>query len=1512
MSRFWGFPNDVAGCLLLQMGGDSVRAYNNSDLIPNGFIDEFSVLIKQPYGQGRLLPSMIKSRKVLPSDKLYTEIWVQNGSAAIRIPDQFIQPLAGIDIQFWPFIGQITPIDTKYTYHICESETYVNIPIVVDKKKFPILVVQEPKLDENGQVILDENDEAVLQDVEYLRIELPYYILGVLGVTKNPIIFATPNQKLTNEQLAAVATKDVSAGLQIVNSVAYVGDFNLKPNSLLSDTNKRKILEIPGEEYDELENLGNSRGVISGWPLSDTGQIQGKFKLYDYAEAYNLFAYIDRDPRKNNYRADNSSDYRVLPGLGNLGGHAYANGSVDDITEKHIYIKLKGKKQKLTKNTNSQDVNTYVEEISDLELQDKDTIYITYVGAEKLFHRQALAVRNIFYMFGVSANNLLATNIRPLETGPFNSIKQWYYKLKKYRIPKDINKIGMTPAEYRNDKALESKLNTLTASDAATTSTRDLINARMSSFSLEGQRLIETRKNRAVPSEVFVVGCYFIDARGICSVNFRTIEADANPDGAKVLVPAGEIEEQEWFAQTLLNIREKTPSVVFNEQGIINIEQAKTSFFGDFVFDISELANSVFTDNQKYAYEPNLANAIKTYPGGVGLCARLDLLRVLGTNGVAAARGSLDTQTIALTGLTAQDFEQERQTWLQELDVSAAEFQTIKTQGSAAAVACNPYFDTKRFSIGMHLYLRTPLFPEKFGLTTRIYVEKLQGTNLVLPDGTIFIGAEGSTRSFSIAQNNYTYDAVLTYTEAVDAIIKFRVLNSAWTDGELNKILRFEMSPNGSKLVEPQFIGNVSSGPSNQEILVTSTSTNNMPDSLFYNVSYDNVPGNVPNYYKGREVYLHAPTLLGVTAGQRIQNKTKSDIIILDRILGLDKIKLDQDNYYITISKKSGDWPDEDVYMQTLRFKGKFSVGQTANICYNTKMQDVERSEAFDTCASETGASTGGVAQVVKDYFNPLTEFRDRFISLVFPYSKRVIDKIYIDFKEELDSAGQRYASGEYEFDFTIPLGYIQLAAFQIRQRPCIFFSELTITCEDYLYGDEYEKLLVRSACVSSCYDSAGNLLIFYEDNNEDIYAEINAQGSDASLPSLQRTMPTGEILYYDGRHINNIIAQTSTIVVDGVTQLATDLSFSTIQAKEISCLLSPNNGETWFDFKAVVRTCEGENIGTPYAFHDDQTKCVHLFFTVGLDVFHKKIYPNEFSFEDAFYDYLRPKALDRYSPANWGLYHFTPSGIAMRVRPANIVLRYRDLDFSTSLLDKSRNAEGLLSNEPRFIDNNSVNPEEPQLYTVPRPDYFVYRDNRGQLNFVYRMQGKLYVKTSSNDGESWESCVKYGLYIHQNAVSETPSPVRNFGYAYDRKSKRIYISYIANDMLFINDFDANIANDPARAGEENVEILSNIRRQLEVGGQKPVFVCGKIPESLIKYIQEGGLNFVFPYFTEEYTKFIIANNSNYDISDIAAKGYVLGDGRVRFFYEDSYGNLRGFTYDQVPMFDFNIIGRND
>jgi hypothetical protein len=257
-------------------------------------------------------------------------------------------------------------------------------------------------------------------------------------------------------------------------------------------------------------------------------------------------------------------------------------------------------------------------------------------------------------------------------------------------------------------------------------------------------------------------------------------------------------------------------------------------------------------------------------------------------------------------------------------------------------------------------------------------------------------------------------------------------------------------------------------------------------------------------------------------------------------------------------------------------------------------------------------------------------------------------------------------------------------------------------------------------------------------------------------------------------------------------------------------------------------------------------------------------------------------------------------------------VLRYKDEGFSAEYLAGSYDENGLLIAEPRYIDNNVTTAEDPQMRSVPRPDYFVYRDNRGQLNFVYRMEGKLYVKISSNEGDSWQSSVKYGLYIHKNAISSTPAPVRNFGHAYDRRNKRIYITYIADDMLFINNFDANIVNEPGNATEDNVEIISNIRRQIEIGGQQPIFVCGKIPESLIKYIEEGGLYFVFPYFRQEYTKFIIANNSNYDIADVASQGYATGDGRVRFFYEDSYNNLRAFTFDQVPFFDFNRVGKGD
>jgi hypothetical protein len=124
---------------------------------------------------------------------------------------------------------------------------------------------------------------------------LPDYVLGVLGITRTPIVFVTPNAPLTEEQIArARATPADEVEQRLGRRVAPIE---------LTDSDMRILLGL--SDLNELENLGNSGGRIRGWPQSPDGQIQAEFENYKYSDATNLFTGIVRDERKNRYRADN-------------------------------------------------------------------------------------------------------------------------------------------------------------------------------------------------------------------------------------------------------------------------------------------------------------------------------------------------------------------------------------------------------------------------------------------------------------------------------------------------------------------------------------------------------------------------------------------------------------------------------------------------------------------------------------------------------------------------------------------------------------------------------------------------------------------------------------------------------------------------------------------------------------------------------------------------------------------------------------------------------------------------------------------------------------------------------------------------------------------------------------------------------------------------------------------------------------------------------------------------------
>lgn len=527
----------------------SVLAYDNRDLIPNGYIPEIGTTARpSSRGQGSQVISQREVVRLLPSDRLYAEFWfgVKTRVTGTSLNDLSPGGNAGF-IAGSLGLGGAVPIASalgcslqgnsertisKWVFHVCESQTKINREFIITEENIS-----------NGYIIL------------------PDYILGVLGITKKPIEFVTQSTLLTEEQISrakSFTSDEVEAAL----------GRRVAPEEL-TDSDIRVLLGL--SDFNELENLGNSGGRIRGWPQSFDGQIQAEFKNYKYSDNTNLFTGIIRDDRKNLYRADNEFDKN--------NGHCFWNGSHDDITDKIVSFRLVEDEG----NENEQ------------PLKVGDKVYISYVAASPIFRYATENITNFFLFPDQSVYQL----------PPLDLVKGWCFKKFITKVRKDV-KTRPSIEDIQNDNNIQSQISVIRNDLSITEDSRNKkieeLSKKILLEEIECQRLIESKLEKANKNP-FIIGCYFADSRGILSYNFRTNEIN-------VLIQRGEIRDQSWFNSFLEDMISSSSS--FDSSGQLSFTGDNIrAFFDDFLFDVSDHVNSVCYDNEKFGYERRLARAIQ-------------------------------------------------------------------------------------------------------------------------------------------------------------------------------------------------------------------------------------------------------------------------------------------------------------------------------------------------------------------------------------------------------------------------------------------------------------------------------------------------------------------------------------------------------------------------------------------------------------------------------------------------------------------------------------------------------------------------------------------------------------------------------------------------------------------------------------------------------------------------------------------------------------------------------------
>lgn len=458
-----------------------------------------------------------------------------------------------------------------------------------------------------------------------------------------------------------------------------------------------------------------------------------------------------------------------------------------------------------------------------------------------------------------------------------------------------------------------------------------------------------------------------------------------------------------------------------------------------------------------------------------------------------------------------------------------------------------------------------------------------------------------------------------------------------------------------------------------------------------------------------------------------------------------------------------------------------------------------------------------------------------RLFSIIFPNEESVIDNIsipwagpYRNTKEEIVVIDTRNYSDEV-----------------IRFSGEILKHVEIISIEATVFKDEaYEASKIISSISGTCFDESGNWLVFYEDE----------RASDGDYGDQPESVDEGG-------------------------------------QKEMSCLFSPDEGETWVDYKGIVQTVGTENIKVPYVISNKITNKIHLFFIINDVLMHKSIDPSLFVIEDAFKAYKRPISFNENTDPLSGINHFSDDGINMRQTALSVIIGNISEPYLTEQIEisKSRSEKGLF---PRIILKGDLRDFEGGFASQ---DYFAFQNNKGGLVVVYSINGSVRVRVSNDEGETWEEVYveEDDVLIHKNSIVQEAREVSQLGGTYDSQTGNLNLAYIVDDMIFAKTFNETLFS------KDNTSLRSDL--DAETTTHPPIFIVGNIPDELRASISGVDIDspVVFPYPESAIDSF----DDNMSISDnLPPVGYISSSGIVRMFYKDSFGNIRGLSFNPYQV----------